>query len=1075
MSLNIYTSNRLENLVKALAEVLREPLASPFTPELLVVQRKGMQRWIAMELARQLGIWANCEYPFPNKMAWQLFSRTLPGIGDASFFSAPIMTWKIVEMLPALLPRDEFAPLRHYLSDDRDGLKRFQLASRVADTFDQYTFFRPEMLLQWEEGRGGDWQEILWRELSRFGGGQHRGRLKYEFSRLLQEASPGDPALPERITVFGVSYLPKYHLDILAEASRHTCVNLFLLSPCREYWGDIVSPREKARLAPDEQEYFTEGNPLLASLGKLARDFSNMVIDSGSAVVSETDLYLDPGDGSLLSAVQSDILNLKGAGLEEKRVIAPEDRSLQIHSCHSPLREIEVLHDNLLDLLASDPTLECRDIVVMTPDIESYAPYVSMVFDGGSDPAKKIPFSIADRSLASEGAVASVLLKLLALAGSRLTATAVFDLLECPPVRSRFGIDLQELELVRGWIEETRIRWGIDEEHRSSLGLPAYRDNSWSAGLDRLLLGYAMPEQEDLLFNGIIPYGEIEGNSARTLGKFAEFLRHVLDLSRTLAAPRTLSDWRRDLNQVLADFVEAGDDLAHELNAITKVVKSLDDCAEKAGFSGPVELAVIRSWLTSRLGEEEQGAGFLTGSVTFCAMLPMRSIPFRVVALIGMGDKAFPRQSRPPGFDLIARNPRKGDRSVRDEDRYLFLECLMSARDHFYLSYVGQSIKDNSPIPPSVLVSELIDAVAKGFTAPAGSVEDRLVIRHRLQAFSKSYFLPGSGLFSYSGENCDALKEAAGQTAPPSHFISAGLKEPPEEMRNVTLKQLISFFGNPSRFLLESRLGIRLEELAVPLEEREAFAVDHLDAYGIKQQLLARRLSGGELEPLIAATRGRGMLPPARHGELVLAKSVAEVDELAATIETFIDGEAQLEPVRFEEFLGAFVFSGQLDGIWPSCKVSYRCAKMKAKDEISCWIEHLVLNAFAPDGYPRESVLVMKDGAVRFKPVACAREMLEGLLECYWQGLKVPLRFFPASSLEYVSTGWDLSKALKKWESSYNYEGEREDRHFQLCFGREDAPLNCDFESCSRQLLDPLIAHREIPSPLQGRGWPKAG
>ncbi|MCM0083530.1 exodeoxyribonuclease V subunit gamma [Geomonas sp. Red32] len=1061
MSLNIYTSNRLENLVEALAEVLRQPLASPFTPELLVVQRKGMQRWIAMELAGKLGIWANCEYPFPNKMAWQLFARTLPGIGDTSFFSAPIMTWKIVEMLPAFLHREEFAPLRHYLADDRDGLKRFQLASRVADTFDQYTFFRPEMLLEWEAGKGGDWQEILWRELSRFGGGQHRGRLKYEFSRLLQESSPGDPALPERITVFGVSYLPQYHLDILADAARHTTVNLFLLSPCREYWGDIVTPREMARLRADEQEYVTEGNPLLASLGKLARDFSNMVIDGGSAVVSETDLYRDPGDATLLAAVQSDILNLRGAGLEEKRIIAPEDRSLQIHSCHSPLREIEVLHDNLLDLLASDPTLECRDIVVMTPDIESYAPYVSMVFDGGSDPSKKIPFSIADRSLASEGAVAAVLLKLLTLAGSRLTATAVFDLLESPPVRARFGLDLQELELIRGWIEETRIRWGIDEQHRASLGLPAYRDNSWSAGLDRLLLGYAMPEDDDLLFNGVLPYGEIEGNSARTLGKFADFLRHVLDLSRTLTHPRALPEWRRELIRLLGDFVEAGDELAHELSAITKVVGSLDEGAEKAGFSGPVDLAVIRSWLTSRLGEEEQGTGFLTGSVTFCAMLPMRSIPFRVVALIGMDDKAFPRQSRPPGFDLIARHPRKGDRSVRDEDRYLFLECLMSAREYFYLSYVGQSIKDNSAIPPSVLVSELIDAVGKGFAVPEGKVEERLVIRHRLQAFSKSYFLPDSGLFSYSTENYAALVEAAGHAAPPSHFISAGLKEPPEEMRNVTLKQLVSFFANPSRFLLESRLGIRLEDLAVPLEEREAFAVDHLDAYGIKQQILARRLSRCDLEPLFAATRGRGMLPPARHGDLVLAKTVAEVDELAAAIETFIDGEEQLEPVRFESNLGPFLFSGQLAGIWPSCKVSYRCAKMKAKDEISCWIEHLVLNAMAPEGYPRESVLAMKDGAVRFKPVDGAVEMLASLLGCYWQGLKAPLRFFPASSLEYVSSGWDLSKALKKWESGYNYEGEQEDRHFQLCFGREETPLNCDFESCARQLLDPLIAHRE--------------
>jgi exodeoxyribonuclease V gamma subunit len=1061
MALNIYTSNRMENLTAALAGALREPLPSPFTPELLVVQSKGMQRWVAMQLAARLGVWANCAYPFPNKMAWDLFARALPKLSETPFFSAGIMTWKVMELLPGLLARAEFAPLAYYLREDGDGLKLFQLAGKIADTFDQYSFFRPELLLAWDAGTGGDWQEILWREISLSGGGQHRGRLKLEFTRAL-ESGVAQGTLPERITVFGVSYLPQYHLDLLAQAARSTCVNLFLLSPCREYWGDIVSSRELARRSPEERPYLAEGNPLLASLGKLARDFSDMVIEVGGAVGCETDLYQDPGDATLLRALQSDILNLRGpAGDEEPRPLEPQDSSLQIHSCHSPLREIEVLHDNLLALLAGDANLECRDIVVMTPDIESYAPFISMVFEGAGDPAKKIPYSIADRSLASEGAVAGVLLKLLALGGGRLTATGVFDLLESPPVSRRFGLDARELELARGWIEDTRIRWGLDEGHRESLGLPSYRENSWNAGLDRLFLGYAMPEEGDLLFDGLLPYDEIEGNGARTLGKFADFVKCVTRVSRALATPRTLSGWREELQDLLGAFIAPGDDLAHELSAITKVVNTLDECAERTGFGAKVELAVIRSWISSRLGEEEQGTGFLTGSVTFCAMLPMRSIPFRVVALVGMSDKSFPRQGRPPGFDLIARAPKRGDRSLRDEDRYLFLECLMSARDCFYLSYVGQSVKDNGVIPPSVLVSELLDAVQAGFSVPGGSAEQRLVTRHRLQAFSRSYFLEGSGLFSYSDENCEALREAAAGAGSLQPFLAAALKEPPAELRKVSLGQLVSFFGNPAKYLLEKRLAIRLDEVSAPLEEREAFAVEGLDAYDIKQDLLEKRLQGEGVQDLLAVTRCRGLLPPARHGEFAFAQAVSEVDELASAVEAQVAGLTPLDPFSFTEHLGPFTLSGRVDGSWTARRVAYRCAKLKAKDEIRLWIEHLALNAFAPAGYPRESLLVMKDATVRFSPVAGAREILASLLDCYWRGLGLPLRFFPASSLEYILTGCQLERALKKWESSFRYTGEAEDPHFRLCFGREEEPLNPDFEACARELLDPLVLHRQ--------------
>ena len=464
------------------------------------------------------------------------------------------------------------------------------------------------------------------------------------------------------------------------------------------------------------------------------------------------------------------------------------------------------------------------------------------------------------------------------------------------------------------------------------------------------------------------------------------------------------------------------------------------------------------SWLRARLEQQEQGLGFMTGGITFCAMLPMRSIPFRVVVLIGMNDSAFPRQSRAPGFDLIAREPRKGDRSLRNEDRYLFLESILSARDLLYISYVGQSIRDNSELPPSVLVSELLDAVRRGFSLPDGdAVEKHLVVHHRLQAFNRSYFSAGSPLFSYSAENYHALVEKERPAAPSRPFMSAPLDEPPEEWKTVPLQRLLRFYDNPAGFFLEQRLGIRLEGTVEPLEDREPFAVEGLALYGLKQELLEVVLQGGETHELLPLYRSRGVLPPARHGELLFRKILDEVQEFAATVQEKTAGRGALAPLEVDLQLGGFRLTGQLARVWPQSQLHYRLAKLKMKDQMRGWIEHLVLNLADQPGYPRETSLVMVDDEKRFAPVADAALHLEELLNHYWQGLSMPLRFFPRSSLAYA-TKEDLDAARKVWrdDSFNNCPGEGSDPAIQRCFGSVE-PFDDEFCSLAVELLRPML------------------
>ena len=1062
MSLRLYTSNRMEALIQALAGVVSQHSpGSPFDREVIVVQSRGMQRWISMRLAAKFGVWGGAEYPFPNALVQQLFELFGLSQPDSAKFSKETMRWSIMSRLPGLLPRESFTPLRSYLQHDHQGLKLFQLSGKIADTFDQYTLFRPDLLDAWEQGREDaalDWQPELWRTLVAGSSGLHRGRMKALFCEKVRD-QPLPPDFPERISLFGVSYMPPYHIGIFEALASRMPVSIFLLSPTGEYWSDIVERRRLLRMSEGERRLSTEGNPLLASLGRNGRDFADLLLDVGG-IEGLDEMYHDPGRDTLLHALQSDMLLLTGTTGDEGRRFTPDsdDRSVQVHSCHNPLREVEVLHDNLLDLLDHLPGLEPRDIVVMTPEIETYAPYIATVFGAPGEGVPRLPHSIADRRMLDEGGIAPALLKLLELYGSRLTAPALFDLLSSPPVSRRFRLDAEALDAIRLWVEQTRIRWGMDERSRTALGLPPFRENSWRAGLERLLLGYAM-QDEGMLYDGILPF-DVE-REAETLGKLAEFVDAVEALSAKFDRPRTLDGWRELFIGMLDTFIEADDESERELAYITSEIDRLTELAAQSGFENEVQATVMIAWLQTCLEQAGMGLGFMTGGITFCAMLPMRSIPFRVVAMIGMNDGAFPRQQRPPGFDLLSREPRKGDRSVRGDDRYHFLESILSARDVLYLSYVGQSIRDGGEAPPSVLVSELLDAVQRGFNFPENvDAVSRLVIRHRLQGFNPAYFTEASGLFSYSADNFRALERRNTVTHRP--FVDVPLAEPSDEERTVTIDDLAKFFANPAAFFLDRRLGMRSSAALRPLEEREPFVANGLEAWQMRQEMLEAMLGGGEATALLPLFRSRGLLPPARHGELLFGKLHAEVEEFAGRL-LELNGRGAPGVLDVDFDIGGFRLTGRLENLLPTGQLLYRCAKMRENDRIRSWIFHLVFGACAGID-SAETRLVMLDRSIRYRPVDDAAAHLQTLLSLYLEGLSEPLPFFPRASLAWAgkADSPELERriaARSAWLEGFGgREGEGTDPAFRRCFGHEP-PFDERFSNIADTLLLPMIEH----------------
>jgi exodeoxyribonuclease V gamma subunit len=1089
---HVFVSNRLEILVEQLAQIVRTPLSSALLPEVIVVQSRGMERWVSMELADQLGVWANCTFPFPNAFLQGIFKAFMPELPEHSPWDPQVMAFTIMDILSDCINRPDFHKLRMYLKDDFNHLKLFQLSNKIADLFDQYTIFRPELILAWDKGRTGIepgdlWQALLWQKLVEMHGPNHKSQLRKKLLGMLATESIGTKYPNERVSVFGISYLPTYHLETFAALAKHIPVNFFLLNPCQEYWMDIVSEKRLGQIQkknPQSEDlatdlHFEEGNRLLASLGGHGRDFFN-ILDRYNYELNE--FFIEQPRSDMLSYLQADILALRNRGpadlLHRARVplktsqmkavqVADLDTSVQVHNCHSPMREIEVLHNSLLAMFDEDPALLPKDIIVMAPDIETYAPIVQAVFDAQIDKQLRIPYSIADHNTGKENRLIDGFLALLDLKDSRLGSSRVLRLLEFSSIRQNFGLSEADIPTIEKWIRDTQIRWGKNQKDRSKFGLPPFADNSWQSGMERLLLGFAMPGNNRQLFHTILPYDHIEGAETMILGKFIEFIERVFRCLKLLEQSRSLKHWQNTLAFLLEQFFISDDETERDRHCLKAIFNELGRVQSLSGFSSEIEFDVVYSYLSRQLEKMDAGSGFMSRGVTFCAMLPMRSIPFKVICLIGMNAEDFPRDFQPISFDLAAMHPKPGDRSKRNDDKYLFLESIISARKVLYLSYTGQSILDNSRIPPSVLVSELLDTIEKGFFLPAENILQHVIFEHRLQPFSSSYFQPDSKLFSYSKEDLLA-RIAATKRREPLPFIEKRLPLPPAEVqkwRSIGIDDLCSFFTNPAKFLLQKRLGVYLESGAPVAEDRENFELDPLAKHFIEQNILKARLSGIDLNDFRSIQRATGELPPGNMGDLLYSDMSRAADGFANKLEPYIQNKIP-DPVDVDMTISDFNLRGRLAEVYEQGCILSRYADCKAKDILKSWIYHLIYCDRELLQRPPVSFLICKNRTIEFTPVSSGREILGTLLKLFLQGLSAPLHFFPESSYHYAcqiqknpdSPAQALLLAEKRWSGSQYQWGEASDPYYQLCYSRTN-PIDSSFEKIAKTIFMPIFKH----------------
>lgn len=1064
MAFFLSCSNRIEALQQQLAELLRnEPLPDPFRAEVILVPSVAIKRWLNLQIAVRHGVAANIEYPLPASWIWQVAASanahariTIPPIDPLSREQA---AWKIFGALPSMLPRPEFDALQRYLSEDESGVKRWQLSQRIADVFDRYQYYRPDWIRSWSKAVSSHalpaaevpaWQPELWRALITQCEGLHRVALMDRFLMVLESGDQQAIAslqLPTRLCCFALSSLPPLFVQVFRALSAHVDIGFFQHSPTDQYWADLRSKKAQARQRvenPMLTHHDDTGNELLASWGRQGQAFQDLLLEHDLLEAAQWEDFPEPGADTLLHRLQNDILALK-----DGTHTIPVDDSIRVSICHSPLRECQVLHDQLLHAMEKDPTLAPEDILVIVPEISRYAASIEAVFRRDERVAHpRIPWNLSDITVVEEHPLIQVFFQLLALPGSRFAFSEVMSILEVPRVAEKWGLDLAMQDELHALLQASEVRWGLSPEHKLSLGLPATPQNTWSHALDRLLAAYALGDEE--LWRGIAPQSGATGSRAQALGRFIELLS-VLDFWRVaLQKPRTARAWQVALSVMLEQIFG---NVGEEEDRVQQIRDVLDDLQEQSGDqSRSEELSnqLLTQCLTDSLGTRTVRNRFFSGGVTFCGMRPMRSLPFRMICILGLNDAAFPRRDSVLSFDAMATHARAGDPRKGDEDRYLMLETLLCARQSLYLSYTGRSLADNSVCQPSVLLRELLDYLDARFV-PQGDGDTLMSVRitreQPMQAFSWRHFAVDSGAFVTASHDAwwckvaSALQDgsAVGTVRSLSAWPTEMLAPPEEPLQQLELGRLARFLEHPVKAFFNTRLRIYLQEDDTAQDD-EVFTLDGLQSWQVQMTLAASWMQGDDdLEALQTRLVAQGVLPHGSQAALAFQHLEDTAQGLWTRLEPYRGSPVRHVGVDLRLELqipqgGAVRLTGQIKEYRPGLGLlHFTPSRFKGKHLVRLWVEHLALCAAGELAENEISTVLCSDESLQFPalPAAKARAVLADYVALYVEGLQRPLPLFPTASFVLCSEG--IGKAETAWEGSeFTHKGDRADPCIEL-------------------------------------------
>lgn len=1049
--LHIHRAERADTLATALAEVLGEPGGDPFAPVVVAVPERGVERWLQQRLSLRLGtgtgagadgVCANVVFPSPGQLLAEAVDAATGTDPDTDPWDPRRAVWPLLEEVRAAVadPGATFAALAAHLRHSGET-RTYAVARRLSDLFASYAVHRPDMLRAWHGGNPQDtppdlrWQVELWRRLrARIGEPGPAERLAA--AEAVLRADPSRVELPESVSVFGPTRLAAEHLAVLQALAVHRAVHLWLPHPSPALWETLretLTGREPALLREQDGSAAAVGNPLLRSLGRDVRELQ-------LRLPAAQDHYHPgaPTPRTLLGRLQEALRTDRAPG-GELPLLDPADRSVAVHACHGPDRQVEVLREIVLGLLAADPTLEPRDVIVMCPDIEAFAPLISASFGLAAEdeeeahPGHRLRVRLADRALRQANPLLGTASALLELADSRVAASQVLDLVGSGPVRRRFRLDDDAVDRIGELVALSGVRWGLDGEHRRPFRLDGFPQNTWSAGLDRMLLGVAMAERpgEQGWLGTALPLDDVDSSDVDLVGSLAEILDRLAAVLGALAGPQPLTAWVAALQEGLSALTAT---TASDAWQDTQARAELADVVRSAGPQAetvPLSLSDVRGLLADRLRGRPSRANFRTGTLTVATLVPMRSVPHRVVCLLGVDDGVFPRTGAPDGDDVLARAPRIGERDPRAEDRQLLLDAITAATEHLVVVHSGMNERTGAPRPPAVPIGELLDAVDETVRVVGGKASEAITHRHPLQPFDpRNFALPEP--FSFDRTALAGARASQGERRPLPPFLSGPLA-PPAETDTVELDDLVRFLDHPMKAFLRQRVGMVPRSEDTEPGDALPVALNGLEEWAVGDRMLRDRLAGAGPQHTAAAEWRRGDLPPGALGGAVLEKVDRAVEPLVEASRELRVGEPVSLDVAAPLPSGVRVV-GTVAGIHDHTLVTVVYSRLAAKHRLQAWARLLALTVTRP-GVPWRAVTLGRGrgGTARavVGPVGVeeARAALADLAAVHREGLREPLPLSMPCALAYAKArrlGTAVADAEAAAEGEWRFEREDE-------------------------------------------------
>ncbi|MET0999101.1 MAG: exodeoxyribonuclease V subunit gamma [Marmoricola sp.] len=1074
MSLILHRAPRSDQLADGLADLLRTPLEDPFAQELVLVPARGVERWLSQRLSHQLGhaagrddgVCAGVQFRSPASLVAELVIGG-PGTRENDAWSPDALVWPLLEVVDAHAGEQWCRALSLHLGHGQDGEegelrrgRRYAVARRLARLFASYAVQRPRLLEDWEEGRDTDgagglldpdlaWQPELWRLLVAAVPAPSP-RLRHQAVLAALRDRPGDIALPPRFSLFGHTRIPVTEVDLLAALGEHRDVHLWLPHPSEALWeqlGDLVGAVPRVEDVSHERV----GHPLLASLGRDLRELERTLVPvSGPRVPGGVEPLAPrpPGAGRTVLGWLQDDIAANATRDPAKRSLDADDRSVHLHACHGPARQVEVLREVLLGLLADDETLEPRDIMVMCPDIEAYAPLIAAAFgmgDIGRHPGHELRVRLADRSLTQTNPLLAVVGQLLDLSGGRAEASKVLDLLGTEPVRRRFAFTDSDLETITGWVESAGIRWAFDAAHREPFGLEGYVQNTWRFGLDRVLAGVAVSDDADRFFHTTLPLDDVGSTSIDLAGRLAEFLDRLQRITDALVGSHPVGHWLSTIGEGIDQLTAVARGDEWQTAQVHRELASMVEATTASGLE--LRLPDVRALMRERLAGRPTRANFRTGTLTVATLVPMRSVPHRVVCLLGLDDGIFPRGGAVDGDDVLARRPVTGERNPRSEDRQLMLDAILAATEHLVVTYTGANETTGQPRPPAVPLGELLDTLDETVVGGKGHV----LTQHPLQSFDPGN-LDAAKPFSFdTAALAGALAASRPRTAPTSlaHITL------PDRGGDVELAALVSFFKHPVREFLRSRLQVTLADEGDQVADGLPVELDGLVSWGVGDRMLHDLLAGRTPEQTLGKEWRRGVLPPGQLGWRLAKKLLDEAAPVAERASAATGGLTASAVDVDVDLGGGRRLRGTVTDLYGDRIVKVNFSRLGPKHLLDAWIPLLALCASRP-GRPWSAGALGRGGRgqavarTAFGSVDGAGELLSDLVAIYDAGMREPIPLPLKTGYAWAQSNPRSAryKAEGPW-SKDRFGVENEDEAHVRVWGR-DAPLSLLLEQRPR-------------------------